>query len=246
MRVNKIVYNYLVFVFLCADEYYNTMSNRIADTIREKLEQMIVTGHFANGERLDEIKLSDKFKVSRTPLREAFQSLAASGLVELLPHRGAFIRHPSFVELVEMFDVMAELEAACGLRAAKRITDKQLADIRKTIVDCEKALKANDGDEYYRVNEIFHHLIYDASGNSFLASQAAKLHKRLKPFRRMQLRARGRLPQSMSEHNQIVSAIESGASERAATALRKHVAIQGEKFHDLMASYNSEEIAKTG
>lgn len=222
------------------------MTSRIADSIREALEQMIVTGHFSDGERLDEIKLSEKFKVSRTPLREAFQALAASGLVELVPHRGAFIRHPSFVELVEMFDVMAELEAACGLRAAKRVTDNQLKDIRKTIVDCEEALKANDGDEYYRVNEIFHHLIYSASGNSFLASESAKLHKRLKPFRRMQLRARGRLPQSMSEHNQIVSAIESGNSEKAASVLREHVAIQGEKFHDLMASYNPKAISKTG
>lgn len=222
------------------------MSNRIADTVREKLEHMIVTGHFADGERLDEVKLSENFEVSRTPLREAFQSLSASGLVELIPHRGAFIRHPSFVELVEMFDVMAELEAACGMRAVRRITDQQLEDIQKTILDCEKALKSEDGDEYYRANEMFHHLIYEASGNSFLAGQAAQLHRRLKPFRRMQLRARGRLPQSMHEHHQIVTAIKSGNAEEVASALRAHVAIQGEKFHDLLASYNPKVMAKTG
>jgi len=221
------------------------MSNRIADSIREQLEQMIVTGQFADGERLDEIKLSEKFKVSRTPLREAFQALSASGLVELIPHRGAFIRHPSFVELVEMFDVMAELEAACGTRAVRRITDEQLVDMHKTIVDCEKALATENGDEYYLANEMFHHLIYEASGNSFLASQATQLHKRLKPFRRMQLRARGRLPQSMSEHHKIVAAIESGNPELAASTLREHVAIQGEKFHDLMASYNPKVMAKS-
>ena len=222
------------------------MINRIADTIKEELEQMIVTGHFTDGERLDEVKLAEKFKISRTPLREAFQSLAASGLVELLPHRGAFIRHPSFVELVEMFDVMAELEAACGSRAVRRITDKQLVDIRHTITDCEEALRASNVDEYYRANEMFHHLIYHASGNSFLASQAAQLHRRLKPFRRMQLRVRGRLPQSMSEHHQIVTAIESGDPEKTASALRNHVSIQGEKFHDLMASYRPKNIAKAG
>lgn len=222
------------------------MINRISDTIKEELEQMIVTGHFTDGERLDEVKLAEKFKISRTPLREAFQSLAASGLVELVPHRGAFIRHPSFIELVEMFDVMAELEAACGIRAVRRINDEQLVDIRKTITDCEEALRANDGDKYYRANEMFHHLIYNASGNSFLASQATNLHKRLKPFRRMQLRVRGRLPQSMSEHHQIVSALESGDAEKTASILRDHVSIQGEKFHDLMASYNPKNISKAG
>lgn len=222
------------------------MINRISDTIKEELEQMIVTGHFTDGERLDEVKLAEKFKISRTPLREAFQSLAASGLVELVPHRGAFIRHPSFIELVEMFDVMAELEAACGIRAVRRIKDEQLVDIRQTITDCEEALRANDGDKYYRANEMFHHLIYYASGNSFLASQATNLHKRLKPFRRMQLRVRGRLPQSMSEHHQIVSALESGDAEKTASILRDHVSIQGEKFHDLMASYNPKNISKAG
>ena len=59
------------------------MGTRIADTIRERIEQMIVTGEFADGERLDEVKLAEQFGVSRTPLREAFQSLAASGLLTL-------------------------------------------------------------------------------------------------------------------------------------------------------------------
>ncbi|KJS15787.1 MAG: AsnC family transcriptional regulator, partial [Hoeflea sp. BRH_c9] len=54
------------------------MGTRIADSVRERIEQMIVTGEFADGERLDEVKLAEQFGVSRTPLREAFQSLAAS------------------------------------------------------------------------------------------------------------------------------------------------------------------------
>lgn len=219
------------------------MSSRIADSIREQLEQMIVVGDFADGERLDEIRLAEKFGVSRTPLREAFQSLAASGLLELIPRRGAFVRHPGVVELVEMFEVMAEIEAMCGIRAARRISEGQLAEIHKTILVCETALQRKDTDEYYRANELFHHLLYEASGNSFLAGQAAQLHRRLKPFRRMQLQVRGRLPQSMSEHHEIYSALKSGDGQRAANALFGHVAIQGEKFNDLMSSYN--ETIKT-
>ena len=80
-----------------------------SDLVRERLEQLIVEGEFANGERLDEIKLSQRFNVSRTPLREAFQALAASGLLDLQPRRGAFARHPAFAEVIEMFEVMEEL-----------------------------------------------------------------------------------------------------------------------------------------
>jgi len=222
------------------------MNTRIADSVRERIEQMIVTGEFANGERLDEVKLAEQFGVSRTPLREAFQSLAASGLVTLEARRGAFIRHPDFVELVEMFEVMAELEAMCGYRAARRISDQQLTDIGRTIDACEAAIRDANYDEYYRENEKFHHLLYEASGNRFLANEAARLHKRLKPYRRMQLRVTGRMPQSMSEHRAVYAALKKSDREAVASTLRMHVSIQGERFNDLMASYRQLESLKTG
>jgi len=213
------------------------MNTRLADHVREALEQMIVTGDFADGERLDEIRLAERFNVSRTPLREAFQTLAASGLVQLLPRRGAFVRHPAFHEIIEMFEVMAELEAVCGRLAARRVTPKLLEQITATVVACERAARAGDSNAYYRENEHFHHLVYGASGNDFLASEAQRLHKRLQPFRRMQLRVRGRMIQSLSEHRMILTALEAGDSVAAEAILREHVAVQGSKFNDLMASY---------
>lgn len=218
------------------------MNTRMADNVREALEQMIVTGEFADGERLDENRLADRFHVSRTPLREAFQMLAASGLVELLPRRGAFVRHPAFHEMIEMFEVMAELEAVCGRLAARRVTPEVLAQVRATVIACEAAVEAGDTDGYYRENEYFHMLIYAASGNDFLAGEARRLHKRLQPFRRMQLRVRGRMIQSLTEHRQILTALETGDSAAAETTLRDHVAVQGGKFNDLMASYKQSNL----
>ncbi|MGJ8569632.1 MAG: GntR family transcriptional regulator [Hoeflea sp.] len=222
------------------------MGTRIADSVRERIEQMIVTGEFADGERLDEVKLAEQFGVSRTPLREAFQSLAASGLLTLEARRGAFIRHPDFVELVEMFEVMAEIEAMCGFRAARHVTESQMVAIGRTIETCEIAISAGDFDEYYRENEKFHHLVYEASGNRFLAGEARRLHKRLQPYRRLQLRANGRMPQSMREHRDVFAALERNDPKAAAAALRRHVAIQGERFNDLMASYRQMAALKTG
>ena len=136
-----------------------------------------------------------------------------------------------------MFEVMAEIEAMCGFRAARHITSQQIADINLTLEACERAIRQGDSDEYYRENEKFHHLIYEASSNRFLAREAARLHKRLKPYRRMQLRVTGRMPQSMKEHRAIFAALQRSDSKATATALRLHVAIQGEKFSDLMASF---------
>lgn len=220
------------------------MTARAADHIREKLEQAILTGSYADGARLDELQLAERFEVSRTPIREALQSLAASDLVELVPRRGAFVRHPGFVELVEMFEVMAELEGLCGRLAARRMTDSLLEKLRMAESGCVSAKEDGDTDAYYRANEQFHMLIYEASGNSFLTGEAKRLHKRLQPFRRLQLRARGRMMQSLDEHRAILSALEAGDAEAAADSLRGHVAIQGEKFHDLMAGYHAQPISQ--
>jgi DNA-binding GntR family transcriptional regulator len=135
-----------------------------------------------------------------------------------------------------MFEVMAELEAAAGRLAALRISDTALTRLRAANANCQAAVDANDCEEYYVQNEQFHRMIYVQSGNSFLEGEALRLHHRLKPFRRLQLRLRGRLSQSMSEHEGILAALEAADPDRAAAALRGHVAVQGEKFHHLMAS----------
>ena len=202
---------------------------------------MILDGTFVDGDRLDETQLAQRFNVSRTPLREAFQRLHLSGLVEQIPRRGVFVRQPGPVELLEMFEVMAELEASCARLAAKRISDEALADMRAANALCQKAVEARDADGYYHENERFHAILYRQSGNSFLEQECLRLQRRLTPFRRLQLRLRGRLRQSMSEHEAVVEALEADDAERAAKAIREHVSVQGEKFYHLMSSLRAAE-----
>lgn len=212
------------------------MEQRSAVNIANSLEQMIFDGTFADGDRLDEVRLAEQFGVSRTPLREALQRLESSGLVTLIPRRGAFVRQPGPLELLEMFEVMAELEAVCGRLAARRMSNEAIDELREANRRCQAASDAQDPDLYYTENARFHATIYRESGNSFLEQESLKLQKRLRPFRRQQLRFRGRLKQSMSEHEIIVSALAEGDSVAAANALRDHVAVQGERFQSLMVS----------
>ena len=218
-----------------SDSALNGRGSTVA-RIEAALRDDIAAGVLEPGERLDEVQLSDRFSVSRTPVREALLRLAQSGLVEHLPRRGVFVRQPGPMELLEMFEVMAELEAACARFAASRISDAAIADLNETNERCNAAVAENDTEEYYRENEQFHAILYRESGNSFLEQECLRLQRRLQPFRRTQLRLRGRLKQSMREHEMIVSALEEGDGPKAAEALRGHVAVQGEKFHHLMAS----------
>lgn len=212
------------------------MAEKRSDAIADTLEALILDGTIADGERLDESQLAEKFQVSRTPLREALQRLVASGLVEQRPRRGVFVRQPGPIELIEMFEVMAELEATCAKFAARRISDEALTKLHETNALCKKAVDRGEVDVYFRANEKFHAIIHQQSGNRFLEKECLRLHRRLQPYRRMQLRLRGRLSQSMQEHEAILRALEEGQSERAADEIRSHVAVQGEKFHHLMSS----------
>lgn len=212
------------------------MERRRAEIIADALEERIFNGTFSDGDRMDEVRLAQQFGVSRTPLREALQGLARSGLVELIPRRGAFVRQPGPVTLMEMFEMMAEVEAVCGRLAARRISDTALADLREANDNCKMAVETQDPAAYYAENERFHKTIYREAGNAFLESETLSLYRRLKPFRRQQLRFRGRLAQSLSEHEAVLTALEQADPDAAANALRDHVAIQGEKFHSFMAS----------
>lgn len=211
------------------------MDIRRADVIADELERMIFTGVVKDGDRLDEIRLAGQFGVSRTPIREALQRLVASGLAEQMPRRGVFVAQPGPIELMEMFETMAEIEAACVRLAALRISEDALEALDEINRLCLEAIDAGDIDGYYRENERFHQTLYLQSGNSFLAKEARRLQHRLKPYRRIQLHLRGRMAQSMAEHQAIVEALKDGDPLRGAEVVRGHVAVQGEKFHHLMS-----------
>jgi len=210
------------------------MSSRAATRVFQGVEEQIATGQLKDGEKLDEASLAERFEVSRTPVREALLQLVGSGLATQIPKRGCFVKAPSFREMIEMFEVMSELEGMCARLAARRISDQQLVELKAANTGCEEAIQASDSDLYYHKNVEFHECIYTACGNSFLANETRSLRRRLQSFRRLQLRVRGRMPQSLAEHFEIIEAIEKGDAEKADLISRQHVMIQGERFNDLL------------
>ncbi|ANT63521.1 hypothetical protein AYJ57_23920 (plasmid) [Salipiger sp. CCB-MM3] len=198
-------------------------NSRTATRICSIIEQRIASGAYQDGDKLSEVALAEQLEVSRTPLREAFLTLEAIGLVELIPRRGAFVRRPSMTRLVEMFEVMAGLEAWCVRLAAQRITPAQRLYLRRAAQDCEAALKEGAADHYYEANNRLHGMIYEASGNQVLAEEAKRMDRRLRPFRRRQLDVTGRLEKSMQEHMGILDAMERGEADHAAELMRQHI-----------------------
>lgn len=207
-----------------------------SELLREEIEEMIAVGKFPPGQHLDETELATQFGVSRTPIREALIQLASMGIIEIRPRRGAIVAEIGPQKLVEMFEVMSELEAMCGRLAARRMSPAEHASLMSAHQACKTACDAREPDTYFYKNELFHDAIYGGSHNAFLAEQARSLHRRLRPYRRLQLRMRDRVSNSYAEHENVVQAIIAGDGELTAELLRDHIMIQGQRFADLIAS----------
>ena len=209
---------------------------RLSQPLVETIEEEILTRQLKPGTRLDETELAQRFAVSRTPIREALIQLASAGLVELRPRRGALVAQVSPQRLMEMFDVMAELEAHCGRLAARRGTPEEQQALQAAHAECALAAEGDDPDRYFYLNERFHQALYRMSHNGFLTEQVLHLQRRLRPYRRLQLRVRQRVAHSFAEHQAIVEAVLAGDEAGAEAQLRNHIRIQGERFSDLVAS----------
>ena len=122
--------------------------------------------------------------------------------------------------------------------AARRATSNDIDALEKDNETCRVAVAANDTKKYYEINARLHGRIYQMSGNSFLANEARRLHDRLRPFRRLQLRVRGRMEESMAEHDIILAALRDGDADRAMETMKKHITIVGVRFNDLVSSFN--------
>src|SRR6202158_5336649 len=140
-----------------------------AEELRLQLADDIVRGALPPGAALDETDIARRFKVSRTPVREALRQLVASGLVDARAHRGAAVARASVEPLSGMFEAMAELEALCAGLAAERMLPGERHRLEAIHEELRVLSYAGNPDRFHEVNERFHNAIYAGSQNGYIA-----------------------------------------------------------------------------
>lgn len=210
-----------------------------AEKLRRTIEEMIVGGELQPGERVDEAHLAGRFKVSRTPVREALKTLAATGLLEVRPRQGAVVARISIPVLLEMFQLMGALEGLCARLAARRATLPQKAALRKVHERLKQSLAEGDPEHFYAINSEFHDLIYDAAHTHFLADQTRALRRRVSVYRQRVTHQPGRMAATIGEHERIIEAIERADGEAAFEAANEHVNLLGDNMADFIAMLQS-------
>jgi DNA-binding GntR family transcriptional regulator len=184
------------------------------EQVAARLRQMLVENLITPGAKLNERELAEVLKVSRTPLREAIKMLAAEGLVELLPNRGAVAVLLGEDDVLHTFEVMAGLEALSGELAAERITDAELAEIRALHFEMMACYTRRDLSNYYRINATIHRAINAAAKNPVLTQTYTQVNARLQALRFRSNQDEDKWKRAVQEHEQMVQAL--GARDGAA------------------------------
>jgi GntR family transcriptional regulator, rspAB operon transcriptional repressor len=194
------------------------IANPLADTsktrIYREVRRSIIMGHRKPGERLDVESLARHFDTSVTPVRDALQMLSQEDLVTIKPRSGYFVARITLKQLRDMLDLRKILELAAIERAAMRISEDQIHELRKV----HAGYTGDDDESYDRYtdeNRRFHYLVAQASGNQELAELVEHLHDRLARF--MVLRHAGK-SQELT-HARIVDALSQRDADTARQAL---------------------------
>lgn len=213
----------------------------LVDWLAAQVQADILRGGIPVGSWLRQEDLAQRYGVSRTPVREALRSLHASGVVQVLPRRGALVRGPTVREIRDAYQVRATLEGLAAEMAARWVTPEDLEQLRKAeelfasasvklAAASEQAVESDWYDDWQSANDAFHGVVIDAAGNDRLRQVITTLHR---SFPRnstwVALGAASRLlERNVAQHAAVRQALERGDSDAAGEALRTHVLQSGE------------------
>ena len=214
---------------------------RTADKLISDIRNEVSSGILKPGDQLEVTALAERFGVSRTPIREAIRTLVESGVLETRPRKGSFIRVLSAKQLLDLFQVAAELEGMACRLAALSLTKENVEAIESGLAKCTQAAEFQNNVEYAMANLDFHTAIHNASGNDWLIEQLRQLQINLNSYRTMPYEIRGRLKKSTDEHKIICDAILSGDGEHACNLMRDHMMLQGKRLPSIIASLEQQK-----
>jgi DNA-binding GntR family transcriptional regulator len=225
-----------------------------ADDIAVLIEEAIVSGELEPGSVLRQEQLSERFGVSRTPVREALRRLAALGLVSFVPNRGVRVRTLSHDELREAFLVRAALESLVTAEAARRVTPELLEELdeaEKRFTRLTKELRSREpgGDrrslaaDWMRANHEFHDVLYRAADMPYV-EMVAKAARRTFSGPAVWAPTDEHLDRlyerNQAEHRAIRQALLAGSVQGAGELAREHVMHSFELLQTILTHVSSD------
>jgi DNA-binding GntR family transcriptional regulator len=206
------------------------------------IKQYILEGQTDPDLRLTEAVLSEQLGISRSPVREALNSLATEGLITIEPRRGAFLRRFSVKEMTDLYDLRIVIETYSVQRA--EVTPKLLATLDKSIERARLLLNKNKKLEYIEEDMNFHGSIAEATGSAPLVSV-------FKNIQSLTWVCRGQTyylssNDAVRAHSAIAGALKAGDRERAKRAMEEHISYVRDQLIQFATKQQAGEHTKSG
>ncbi|MBO9512531.1 MAG: GntR family transcriptional regulator [Variovorax sp.] len=206
-----------------------------ANEIRTVIQEEIESGNLPPGTPLDERALAARFQVSRTPVREALQQLAARDLVRIAPRQGVSVARLSISQVRAIMESIGELEALAAKLAARRVDDPLRARLDDAIRRGQDAAVQGGAAEYAIANTFFHETVYDGARNPYIAELIRNARRQIQRYRLKDFRTKAQISKSLQDHLRVARAIQDGDEALAAQAMLLHVPSGSTGFSEFLA-----------
>lgn len=196
---------------------------QLGTRVYQALLNSIVSGQVEPGAPLRPDAIARQLEVSTTPVREAMQRLESDGLAVKLPNRGWFVRTYTDEQVRELYEVRAGLECFSVRLACRRITDDDIAWLRRHQQTGEAALAVGDMDAYRVYNRDLHEAIFRAAGNSYLTGVMGQIRLQTEMLMARTIRIIGRPLRAIEEHHRLIELIAARESAAACQLMETHI-----------------------
>jgi DNA-binding GntR family transcriptional regulator len=202
----------------------------VVDQVLKELRARILSGSFAPGAPLRQEALAEELGVSRIPIREAMRMLGAEGLVDLLPHRGAYVSMLSLDEVREFFDLRLRLEPWLFGEAALRITPAELQEAEALVEQMNHA----GAEDWAHLNWRLHEMLYEPAGRPLALNMVRALHEKSERYLRFQIVNTPVRRQTRDEHTAMIALCRKRKADKAIAAMQEHIADAGAQIVELI------------
>lgn len=214
----------------------------VSTKVYESIRDAIISGKFPPGTKLTVDKLSAELDVSRTPVKEALVRLEREGLVENIPRRGMFVKKIKLEDAIEIYELREILESFAIRKVAESIDKETLDILTELLSKGEEYISERNLKKYSDIDERFHKILWDKSGNKRLAKILENIRSQIRLLMTSSVTVEGRAYHSLIEHKNIVSALEKKDPDLAERYMRIHVRNTKDIVLKVLINKRKEEI----
>jgi DNA-binding GntR family transcriptional regulator len=192
------------------------LARTVNDATTSQIREWILNGTLTSGERLHQDQLASALAVSRMPVREAIRQLAAEGLVQVIPHRGAFVTSLDPHAIRDLYEVRAALEGLAIRHAVPAIDEREIAELHDLFDQLKEAERVDDDEQTIEIDRRFHDVLMTPAAMPYLLDLIEQARRRAEVFRRANTYLRAtHTPEANREHAAIIAAVEARDAEAA-------------------------------